>query len=235
MKTTKLILATMCLVAGMTMAYAQNNEQWAGLNFFAKENAQLRKEATPIKAAFMGNSITQMWAMMRPDFFKDNHYIGRGISGQTTPQMLSRFRTDIVALKPQVVVINGGINDIATNSGTYDFEFTFGSIQSMAEIAHANGIKVILTSVLPAAEIPWRMEIPAVPAKVDQLNAAIKAYCADKGFTYVDYYSQLVSKDGTKGLPEQYTMDGVHVTVAGYEVMEKIVKAAIEAVGSRSK
>jgi lysophospholipase L1-like esterase len=228
MKTTKLILATVCLLAGITTVHAQDNAQWAGLSFFAKENAQLRKDATPVRAAFMGNSITQMWAMMRPDFFKDNNYVGRGIGGQTAPQMLSRFRTDIVSLKPQVVVINGGINDIATNSGTYDFEFTFGSIQSMAEIAHANGIKVILTSVLPAAEIPWRKEIPAVPAKVDQLNAAIKTYCADKGFTYVDYYSQLVSKDGTKGLPEQYTMDGVHVTVAGYEVMEKIVKQAIE-------
>ncbi|MDR3367444.1 MAG: GDSL-type esterase/lipase family protein [Prevotellaceae bacterium] len=218
----------MCLFAGIIIVHAQNNEQWAGLNFFAKDNAQLRKEAKPIKAAFMGNSITQMWAGMRPDFFKDNSYLGRGIGGQTTPQMLSRFRADIVELKPQVVVINGGINDIAANSGTYDFEFTFGSIRSMAEIAHANGIKVILTSVLPAAEIPWRKEIPAVPAKIDQLNAAIKTYCAEKGFTYVDYYSRLVSKDSSKGLPEQYTMDGVHVTVAAYEVMEKIVKQAIE-------
>ena len=228
MKKTKLLLAIICLFAGTAVVHAQNNESWAGLNIYAKENAQLRKDATPVKAVFMGNSITHMWAAMRPDFFKDNNYVGRGIGGQTTPQMLSRFRTDIVALKPQVVVINGGINDIATNSGTYDFEFTFGSIQSMAEIAHANGIKVILTSVLPAAEIPWRKEIPAVPAKVDQLNAAIKTYCAEKGFTYVDYYSQLVSNDGTKGLPQQYTMDGVHVTVAGYEVMEKIVKKAID-------
>ncbi|MDR1405736.1 MAG: GDSL-type esterase/lipase family protein, partial [Prevotellaceae bacterium] len=142
--------------------------------------------------------------------------------------MLSRFRADIVALKPQVVVINGGINDIATNSGTYDFEFTFGSIQSMAEIAAANGIKVILTSVLPASEIPWRKEIPAVPAKIDQLNAAIKDYCAAKGFTYADYHTPLLSADGTRGMPPQYTMDGVHVTVAGYEIMEKIIKQAIE-------
>jgi lysophospholipase L1-like esterase len=224
----KLLLTTICLFAGMTLAHGQNNEQWAGLNFFAKDNAELRKEAKPVKAVFMGNSITQMWAGMRPGFFTDNNYVGRGIGGQTTPQMLSRFRTDIVALKPQAVVINGGINDIATNSGTYDFEFTFGSIQSMAEIAAANGIKVLLTSVLPASEIPWRKEIPAVPAKIDQLNAAIKAYCAEKGFTYVDYYSSLVSPDGSKGLPPQYTMDGVHVTPAGYEVMEAIVKKAID-------
>jgi lysophospholipase L1-like esterase len=218
----------MCLFAGIAVVHAQNNEQWARLSVYAEENARLEKEATPVTAAFMGNSITQMWAAMHPGFFKDNNYAGRGIGGQTTPQMLSRFRADIVALKPQVAVINGGINDIATNSGTYDFEFTFGNIRSMAEIAHANGIKVVLTSVLPAAEIPWRKEIPAVPEKVDRLNAAIKAYCAAKGFTYVDYYSQLVSKDGTKGLPAQYTTDGVHVTAAGYEVMEQIIKQAID-------
>jgi lysophospholipase L1-like esterase len=183
---------------------------------------------TPAKAAFMGYSISLMWADMRPGFFKDNHYVGCGIGGQTTPQMLSRFRLDIVTLKPQVAVINGGINDIACNSGDYDFELTLASIRSMAEIAHANGIKVILTSVLPAAEIPWRKEITSVPEKVDRLNAAIKAYCAKKGFTYVDYYAQLVRKDGVKGMLEQYTTDGVHVTVAGYEVMEEIIKQTID-------
>jgi lysophospholipase L1-like esterase len=183
---------------------------------------------TPVTAVFMGNSITQMWADMRPAFFKGNNYAGRGIGGQTTPQMLARFRTDVVALKPQVVVINGGINDIATNSGPYDFEYTFGSIQSMAEIAHANGIKVILTSVLPAAKIPWRKEITAVPAKVNRLNAVIKAWCAEKSFTYVDYYSQMVSNDGRRGMIEQYTTDGVHVTAAGYELMEKTIKQTID-------
>jgi lysophospholipase L1-like esterase len=227
MKTKKIFLGALCLFAGLTLVRAQNNEKWAKLSAFAKQNAQLQKDATPVIAAFMGNSITEGWAAVRPDFFKYNNYVGRGISGQTTPQMLSRFRADVVALKPQVAVINGGINDIATNSGAYDFEFTFGNIQSMAEIAHANGIKVILTSVLPATEIPWRKEITAVAEKVDQLNAAIKAYCAGKGFTYVDYYTQLVSKDGAKGMAEQYTTDGVHVTATGYEVMEKVVKQAI--------
>jgi lysophospholipase L1-like esterase len=210
------------------MIHAQDNEQWTRLSTYANENAALTKAAAPVTAVFMGNSITQMWADMRPAFFKENNYAGRGIGGQTTPQMLSRFRADVVALKPQVVVINGGINDIAVNSGPYDFEFTFGSIQSMAEIAHANGIKVILTSVLPASGIPWRKEITAVPAKVDQLNAAIKAWCAEKGFAYVNYYSQMVSNDGSKGMLEQYTTDGVHVTASGYEVMEKIVKQAID-------
>ena len=228
MKIEELILGAACLFAGVASVHAQGNEQWARLSVFADSNAQLKKSATPVKAAFMGNSITQMWAEMRPHFFKNNSYVGRGIGGQTTPQMLSRFRADIVALKPQVVVINGGINDIATNSGPYDFEFTLGSIQSMAEIAHANGIKVVLTSVLPAANIPWRKEISAVPEKVDQLNAAIKAYCAGNGFAYVDYYAQLVGRDGRKGMAAQYTTDGVHVTVAGYEVMEKIVKQTID-------
>ncbi|MDR3220315.1 MAG: GDSL-type esterase/lipase family protein [Dysgonamonadaceae bacterium] len=228
MRTKYLIFTVICFLAGIAAVSAQNNDQWSGTNVFAKDNIQLRKDAKPIKAVFIGNSITQMWAGMRPDFFKDNNYLGRGIGGQTTPQMLSRFRADVVELKPQVVVINGGINDIATNSGTYDFEFTFGSIKSMAEIAHANGIKVILTSVLPAAEIPWRKEIPAVPAKIDQLNAAIKEFCIERNFTYVDYYSHLVSNDGSKGMPAQFTMDGVHVNIAGYEIMEKTVKPVIE-------
>ncbi|MDR0973354.1 MAG: GDSL-type esterase/lipase family protein [Prevotellaceae bacterium] len=209
--------------------YAQSNqESWAMYNVYADANTKIRQDKTPVKAVFMGNSITQMWYYMRQDFFQSNNYLGRGIGGQTTPQMLSRFRLDVVALHPQVVVINGGINDIATNTGTYDFEFTFGNFQSMAEIAAANGIKVILTSVLPAAEIPWRKEISAVPAKVDQLNAAIKEYCQAKGFTYLDYYTHLVSNDGSKGLPKEYTSDGVHVTAQGYAVMEKLVKEAID-------
>lgn len=227
MKAKKLILSAICLFSGLTV-YAQTNERWARLSVYASDNAQMEKSATPVKAVFMGNSITQMWAEMRPDFFKDNRYVGRGIGGQTTPQMLSRFRADVVALKPQVVVINGGINDIATNSGPYDFELTFGSLQSMAEIAHAGGIKVVLTSVLPAAKIPWRDEISAVPEKVDRLNAAIKAYCADKGFSYVDYSTQLAGRDGSKGMAAQYTTDGVHVTAAGYKVMEKMVKQTID-------
>jgi lysophospholipase L1-like esterase len=228
MKTNPVIKLTACcllLLSGTTMIHAQDNDQWAKLSFYANDNATLRTTATPVTAVFMGNSITEG---MRPAFFKKNNYAGRGISGQTTPQMLSRFRADVVALKPQVVVINGGINDIAINSGPYDFEFTFGSIQSMAEIAHANGIKVIRTSVLPAAEIPWRKETTEVPAKIAQLNAAIKAWCAEKNFTYVDYYSQMVSNDGRRGMREQYTTDGVHVTASGYEVMEKIVKQAID-------
>ncbi|WP_321333102.1 GDSL-type esterase/lipase family protein [uncultured Bacteroides sp.] len=229
MKIIRFILATLVLVSAAIGLKAQGNQEaWAGLNIYAANNAKIRAEKIPVKAIFMGNSITQMWAGMRPAFFKDNGYLGRGIGGQTTPQMLSRFRMDVVALAPQVVVINGGINDIATNTGTYDFELTFGSIQSMAEIAKANGIKVILTSVLPASIIPWRKEIPAVSAKIDQLNAAIKEYCSKNGYTYVNYYSRLVSDDGSKGLPKELTLDGVHVTEAGYAIMEEVVKEAIE-------
>jgi lysophospholipase L1-like esterase len=215
------------MIANATQAQYLH-ESWAGLNMFAQENRQLRIDKMPINAVFIGNSITQMWAFMRPDFFRDNTYSGRGIGGQTTSQMLSRFRADVVELHPRVVVINGGINDISLNTGSYDFEFTFGNIKSMVEIALANHIRVVLTSVLPAAKIPWREEVAAVPAKIDQLNAAIKEYGEAHNLVYVDYYSHLVSSDGSKGMKAAYTSDGVHVTPAGYEIMENIIKKVID-------
>jgi lysophospholipase L1-like esterase len=204
----------------------QNNEQWARLSRYAQDNAARKNNpGEPLKAVFIGNSITQGWADVHPDFFTTRHYAGRGISGQTTPQFLSRFRADVIDLHPQAVVINGGVNDIAENTGTYAPDYTFGSIQSMAELAQANNIKVILTSVLPAAQIPWRKEITDTPAKIAALNARIKAYAEAKGFVYVDYYSRMVAAD--KGLMAEYTTDGVHVTAAGYRVMEAIIEEAI--------
>ena len=128
----------------------------------------------------MGNSITEVWANMRPDFFKNNSFVGRGISGQTTPQMLVRFRQDVIDLKPEAVVILAGTNDIAGNTGPMTLEMILGNIQSMAELAHANGIKVILCSVLPAYDYPWRPGLkPNV--KIPALNEMIKAYAKEKG------------------------------------------------------
>ncbi|MDR0728764.1 MAG: GDSL-type esterase/lipase family protein [Prevotellaceae bacterium] len=222
-----LILMTMLFLGCYTTLNAQNNDQWARLSRYAKANAEW-KNGNPERptAVFIGNSITQGWYDKRPGFFTANNYAGRGISGQTTPQFLSRFRADVIALNPQIVVINGGINDIAENSGVYDPDFTFGNIQSMAELAHANGIAVILTSVLPAENIPWRTEIADVPEKIRTLNTNIQDYAADKGFTYVDYYTSMV--DAQKAMAAVYTTDGVHVTDKGYQVMEAIVKTAID-------
>ncbi|MCI1681708.1 MAG: GDSL-type esterase/lipase family protein [Bacteroides sp.] len=227
MRIIRYILIVLSVFAVMGVKAQNNQDAWAGLNFYMMDNDTIKAEDKAVTVIFMGNSITQMWGGMRT-FFKDNGYLNRGIGGQTSPQMLSRFRMDVVALHPQIVVINSGINDIATNTGTYSFDFTFGNIQSMTEIAVANGIKVILTSVLPAAIIPWRKEIRAVPVKIDQLNSAIKEYCTKHGYVYVDYYSLLVDDDGSKGLPKELTLDGVHVNGNGYAIMEKAVKKAID-------
>lgn len=210
---------------GQLVAQTQNRD-WPNIGRYTKQNKELLREGSKITAVFIGNSITDAWASSYPSFFTSNNYVGRGISGQTTPQFLARFREDVINLKPKVVVINGGINDIAENTGPYNHEFTIGNIKSMAELAHANGIKVVLTSVLPAANIPWNKDIAAVPDKVDRLNREIKAYAQAKKFTYVDYYSSLVNTE--RGMKAEYTSDGVHVTAEGYRIMEKIIKKAVD-------
>lgn len=206
----------------------QNNNNWAGLSRYAKANIEAKQKNKKIKAVFIGNSITDVWGAHYPDYFKENNYVARGIGGQTTPQFLSRFRADVVELKPHIVVINGAINDIAENTGTYDPEFTIGNIKSMCEIAEVNGIIVILTSTLPASHIPWNYDIKNVPQKVIELNKAIRAYADSKGIEYLDYYSHMVNSAG--GLKEEYTSDSVHLTDAGYRVMKDLAKKAIDSI-----
>ncbi|MFT4223386.1 SGNH/GDSL hydrolase family protein [Dysgonomonas sp.] len=208
---------------------AQKFNELINLQRYEKANAEL---SLPVKGekrvVFIGNSITQGWADQRPDFFKSNNYVGRGIGGQTSPQLLSRFRQDVINLKPTAVVINIGTNDIAENTGSYDPAFTLGNIMSMAELAKANGIKVILSSVLPVAEYPWRKEIKDVPDKIDALNAGIRAYAKKNKFAYIDYYA--VMHDENRALISSYGKDGVHPTAEGYEVMEKVAKTVIDKV-----
>jgi len=221
------VLSGLIILGGMTNLRAQNTyDDWARLSRYKQENKDLINSTVKTKTVFFGNSITEGWVGTHPDFFTMNGYIGRGIGGQTVPQFLSRFRQDAIALNPQIVVINGGINDIAQNAGEYDSDYTFDCIKSMAELAQTNNIKVILTSVLPAANIPWKSNITNVPLKISELNRNIKNYADEKGFTYVDYYSQMV--DPNKGMKKEYTTDGVHVTAKGYKVMEGIIKEAID-------
>lgn len=189
-------------------------------------DAVFNGESMKGKVVFIGNSITEGWVGTHADFFKSNEYIGRGISGQTTPQFLLRFRRDVINLRPEIVVINGGINDIAENTGSYDPRFTLENIISMTELAQKSGIKVILSSVLPAAGIPWDKEITDVPDKIETLNKMISDYAVANGITYVDYYSQMVGED--RGMIAEYTTDGVHVTPKGYTVMESVIKEAID-------
>ena len=177
----------------------------------------------------MGNSITEGWVNTHPDFFTDNGYIGRGISGQTSYQFLLRFREDVIKLLPTLVVINAGTNDIAENTCPYNEEYTFGNIVSMVELAQAHKIKVILTSTLPAASFGWNPSVLDAQAKILSLNARLKKYARKHKIMYVDYYEKMVY--GENGaLNPQYTKDGVHPTSEGYLVMEELIKKAIDKV-----
>lgn len=208
---------------------AQEFNKLINLDRYAEANAALPAPAKGEKrVVFIGNSITDGWPNAHPDFFKSNNYIGRGISGQTSPQLLSRFRQDVINLKPVAVLINIGTNDVAQNTGPYNEEFTLGNIMSMAELADANGIKVILSSVTPAGEYPWRKEIKDVPQKIMSLNAKIKAYAKEKGFSYIDYFS--VMCDENNALKSNLGTDGVHPNEEGYKIMEATAKKVIDKV-----
>lgn len=200
-------------------------QDWAHLSRYQMDNQALREANTEIpKVVFMGNSITEGWPRHAPGFFQNPAYINRGISGQTTPQMLVRFRQDVIALQPAAVVILAGINDIAGNTGPATVAMIMDNIISMAELAKANGMKVLLCSVLPAAAFPWAPHIEPIP-EVLALNQKIKAYCMANDLIYVDYFSAMV--DAENGLQAALTYDGVHPNKAGYDVMGPLVEAAI--------
>ena len=206
------------------------DKDWGNLQRYAQQNAEVRQLPQEQRSVvFMGNSITENWARMRPQFFSSNGYVGRGISGQTSYQFVVRFRQDVIDLQPQVVVINVATNDVAENTGPYDEDRTMGNIMTMVELAQAHGIKVILTSTLPAAKFGWRPQITDAAEKIARLNKRIEAYANEKGITYVDYYAKMV-KGEQRALNPAYSKDGVHPTVAGYEVMEPMIKKAIETV-----
>ena len=203
-----------------------NAQDWPNLERFRTENTALGKPAEgENRVVFMGNSITQGWIEKRVDFFKNNPYVNRGISGQTTPQMLIRFRQDVIALQPKVVVILAGTNDIAGNTGPSTLEMIENNLASMAELANANGIKVILSSVLPVFDYPWKKGLEPAE-KIVALNVWMKAYCEKKGFIYLDYFTPMA--DERHGMKAELSYDGVHANVAGYKVMEPLLQAAIQ-------
>ncbi len=200
---------------------------WPWLGRFKEADLALAAPAAgEDRVVFMGDSITQGWKIEGPaGTFPGKPYINRGISGQTTPQMVLRFHQDVVNLKPKVVVILAGINDIAGNTGPMTLEETENNLAAMAEMATANGIKVVLCSVLPAFDFPWRPGLTPA-SKVVTLNEWIKTYAAEKGHVYVDYYS--VMKDERGGLPVTLSHDGVHPLPAGYAVMAPLAEAGIQ-------
>ncbi len=203
----------------------QLKTDWANLKRYASENQELKAPAkAENRIVFMGNSITEFWKVTDSSFFINKHYIDRGISGQTTPQMLVRFRPDVLALRPSVVVILAGINDIAENTGPISLENIYGNIISMIQLARVNKIRVVISSILPANAFPWRPLIKPAE-KIEKLNSMLEAYCKTNKIIYLDYYSKMV--DENKGLDKRFTGDGVHPTLAGYKIMEPLVEIAI--------
>ena len=209
-------------------------QDWANLNRYRDENATIGSPSkSEERVVFIGNSITEGWKLVSPKFFSGRPYINRGISGQATPQMFRRFKADVIALRPAVLVILAGTNDIAGNTDPSTLKSIEDNIVSMAEMARANGIKVILCSVLPAYDFPWYPDSNP-DEKIPALNKMIKSYTEKNGFIYLDYFSSMV--DERNGLKDEYTYDGVHPNKTGYKVMEPLVEKAIaKALGQNAK
>ena len=212
----------------INIAGGGNLQDWANLNKYQKNNEELKEIIEPNRVVFMGNSITEGWSFFNKNFFIENPFVNRGISGQTTPQMLIRFKSDVVNLSPKSVVILAGINDIAGNTGSISIENTAENIISMAEIALANNIKVFICSTLPALDFPWSPGLNP-SSKVIKLNKILKDYCKNKNLEYVDYYSFMSDENGGLKVPEYTSADDlVHPNKAGYNVMEKIILKALK-------
>jgi len=217
------------LALSSVAAHAQTEEEarlrtdWAQLRRYQQENAALPR-APADRVVFMGNSITDGWAKFFPAQFPGKPYLGRGIGGQTTPQMLVRFRQDVIALKPRVVVILAGTNDIAGNTGPSTLEMIENNLASMAELAQANGIRVVLASILPVFDYPWKPGLEPAP-KIMAVNAWMKDYAAKHNAVYLDYHSAM--QDERHGLKKELGYYGVHPNEAGYRIMAALADRAI--------
>ena len=205
------------------------NSDWANLGYYEKRNRELGlPDENEKRIVFMGDSITEEWGNLYPEFFSGNYYINRGIGGQTTPQMLIRFKPDAIDLNPHAIIILAGTNDIAGNTGPSTVRMITDNIFSMAELAIAYEIKVVLSSILPVYQYPWVDDVLDPPSAIDSINSKIKEYVENKGLVYLDYYSSMV--DDRKGLKLDFTGDGVHPNEAGYRVMSGIAGEIISQV-----
>ena len=201
----------------VVLSLSAQSKDWAQFYRYEGKNDSL---TTRPDVVFMGNSITDCWADTVPAFFADNNFVGRGISGQVSSQMLVRFQEDVINLHPKVVVICCGTNDIAQNNGPITLEHILHNIKSMCQLARANKIKPVVCSTLPAKGFKWRPDMK--PANdILKLNEMIKAYAKENKIPYVDYHSAL--KDEENGLPKKYSKDGVHPNAQGYAVMESVI------------
>lgn len=212
------IIATAMLLAGITVSAQDISKDWAQFGRYAKDNSEVKSSP---KAVFMGDSITDGWDNSDASFFSENNFLCRGISGQTTSEMLVRFRQDVISHHPKYVVILAGTNDLARNNGYIAPEHIMDNIKSMCELAKANRIKPILCSLTPVTTYRWRPEIEDPTSKVIELNEMIRAYAEKEHIRYVDYHSAL--KDENGGFLEKYSGDSVHPNGECYKIMEEII------------
>ena len=197
-----------------------NAQDWANVARFKAENELVIENKAPVKLVFMGNSITEGWKLFDPNFFNSTDYVNRGIGGQTTPQMLIRFKQDVLDLKPKGVVILAGTNDIAGNTGPMSIQEIYNQIESMAGLAALNKIEVFLCSVLPVYDYPWKPGLKPAP-KIVALNEMLKKLAGEKNYLYIDYFSEM--SDDKNGLKASLGADGVHPNEKGYEIMKRVL------------
>lgn len=198
---------------------------WASLNRYREENKEVLQNSKWPEVVFMGDSITEAWTNLDPQFFIRNNYLGRGIGGQTTPQMLIRFTADVLDLNPKAVVILAGTNDIAENTGISFIKMITDNIKAMAYLAEKKNIKVILSSVLPVYDYPWRPGLKPI-SKIEELNAWLQNFTQENGYVYLDYFDSL--HDENKALPKKFSEDGVHPNSIAYRIMAPLAIKAIK-------
>lgn len=219
----KKLAITLILTTMSIFGFAQD---WFGFDVYKTDNERIIAEKDYPEVVFMGNSITELWAYYHPNFFNDNHFCGRGISGQTSAQMLVRFYEDVVALHPKAVVIMAGTNDVAHNDYWVSPERVVENIIAMCNIAKANGIVPIISSIPPCKEFPWRKEIKNVGQTIVDINNSLKEYAAANKIVYVDYHAALA--DEQLGFPKSMSDDGCHPNADTYYIMEEMVLKAIQ-------
>ena len=214
-----IILATMSI-----FAFSQSPD-WFGFNRYKADNERIIESGDYPEVVFMGNSITDNWDHFHPEFFSENHFCGRGISGQTSAQMLIRFKDDVIDLHPKAVVIMAGTNDVAHNIYYVEPDQVVGNIVAMCILAKANSIVPIISSIPPCSEFPWSKKIANPGQTIVEINMMLKEYAEANGITYVDYHSALTDKN--LGLPKALSEDGCHPSPDTYYIMEEMVLEAI--------
>lgn len=236
MRTILSLLACLMLGALNPAGAASPQSPVAALNFskYASENSSLPPlKKNDRRVVFYGGSVSEGWMAQHPEFFNDNSYLCRGISGQSSYALLLRFRADAIDLNPTCIVLGVGEADLASGDGNYDEDRTFANIVSMCELARIHGIYMVLTSVLPAESYYWNQEATSVPDKIESLNHRIKAYAQANKIPYADYYSPLVHP-GDRALPVTFSDDGVHPNRFGYTIMEPVINAILKKIPSKS-